>query len=77
MFYSSEKDGKEVVKLEQWLDECSDNEKQLRKNWRNQPVRKCIDDGNWETDSKKRCCGGSSKQIISWEDLLHHLDQMK
>jgi hypothetical protein len=66
VFYSYEKDGKEIVKLEQWLDEGSDNENQPGNNWGDHPVFEYIDDGNWETDNGNGYCGGSSKQIITW-----------
>jgi hypothetical protein len=66
VFYSCQKDGKELVKLEQWLDEGSENENQPGNNWGDRPVREYIDDGNWETDNGNGYCGGSSKQIITW-----------
>jgi hypothetical protein len=66
VFYSYRKDGKEVVKMEQWLDEGSDNESQPGNNWKDRPVHEYLDDGNWETDNGNGYCGGSSKQIITW-----------
>jgi hypothetical protein len=49
VFYSFEKDGKEVVKLEQWLDEGTDNEKEPGNTWGDNPVHEDMDEGNWES----------------------------
>lgn len=66
VFYSFKKDGKEVVKLEQWLDEGKDNIDQPGNKWGNKPVREDTDDGDWESGDKYGHCGGTSRQEITW-----------
>ena len=66
VFYSIMKDGKEAVKLEQWLDEGTDNEKEPGNTWGDNPIHEDTDEGDWESEDGNGHCGGSSKQIITW-----------
>jgi hypothetical protein len=66
VFYGFQKEGKEVVKLEQWLDEATDNENHPGNTWGNNPVHEDTDVGNWEAEDGCSHCGGTPNQIITW-----------
>ena len=66
IFYIFKKYGNVLVKLEQWLDEATDNENHPGNTWRSNPVHQATDEGEWGAKDNNGHCGGTSNQIITW-----------